>query len=115
MVFPDFYRLPIFGLAVFCGKAWRKKIPERSEDDFFPANQPGRPPCTKNAIQDLCRVKTEKHLFAFGGKTQGGEKYHRGTSPLLYLNVSSSFFSILVSSSYTLYTHRLRLCPNNPL
>jgi hypothetical protein len=23
-------------------KAWRKKIPERSEDDFFPANQPGR-------------------------------------------------------------------------
>ena len=64
MVFPDFYRLPIFGLAVFCGKAWRKKIPERSEDDFFPANQPERPPCTKNAIQDLCRVKTGKHLFA---------------------------------------------------
>ena len=23
-------------------KAWRKKIPERSEDDFFPANQPDR-------------------------------------------------------------------------
>ncbi|RHF07137.1 hypothetical protein DW701_11620 [Bacteroides eggerthii] len=23
-------------------KAWRKKIPERSEDDFFPDNQPGR-------------------------------------------------------------------------
>jgi len=23
-------------------KAWRKKIPERSEDGFFPANQPDR-------------------------------------------------------------------------
>ncbi|RGL30553.1 hypothetical protein DW831_18035 [Bacteroides uniformis] len=23
-------------------KAWRKKIPERSEDDFFPDNQPAR-------------------------------------------------------------------------
>ncbi|WP_373176721.1 hypothetical protein [Bacteroides eggerthii] len=28
-----------------CGKAWREKIPERSEDDFFPANQPAGPPC----------------------------------------------------------------------
>ena len=28
-----------------CGKAWREKIPERSEDDFFPANQPEGPPC----------------------------------------------------------------------
>ena len=62
MLFPRFYRRPFLGLAVFCGKAWRKKIPERSEDDFFPANRPkGGPPCTKNAIQDLCLVKTEKH------------------------------------------------------
>lgn len=43
-----FYFLHAFNLpfAGDCGKAWQKKIPERSEDDFFPANQPGGLPCT---------------------------------------------------------------------
>ena len=38
---PDFRFLTC--LAVFCrglSKAWQKKIPERSEDDFLLANQP---------------------------------------------------------------------------
>ena len=62
MLFPDFTGVCSLDWLFFCGKAWRKKIPERSEDDFFPANRPkGGSPCTKNAIQDLCLVKTEKH------------------------------------------------------
>ena len=65
MLFPDFTGVRSLDWLVFANdrcKAWRKKIPERSEDDFFPANRPkGGPPCTKNAIQDLCLVKTEKH------------------------------------------------------
>ena len=43
MVFPDFYRLPVFGLAVFCGKAWRKKYRSEARMIFFqPTSLKGR-------------------------------------------------------------------------
>ena len=34
-----FLTCPCLAFARVKGKAWREKIPERSEDDFFPANQ----------------------------------------------------------------------------
>ena len=62
MLFPDFTGVRSLDWLFFVARLGGKKIPERSEDDFFPANRPkGGPPCTKNAIQDLCLVKTEKH------------------------------------------------------
>ena len=45
-MFSRFYRPPALGLPI-CVKAWQEKIPERSEDDFFFANQPAGPPCGK--------------------------------------------------------------------
>ena len=39
MVFPDFTGLLFSDWRCFGGKAWRKKIPERSEDDFFLSSQ----------------------------------------------------------------------------
>jgi hypothetical protein len=40
------------------GKAWRKKIPERSEDDFFSVNQSAGPPCAiRPANGYLCGKK----------------------------------------------------------
>ena len=38
-LFSRFYRLRFLGFP-FWIKAWQKKIPERSEDDFLLANQP---------------------------------------------------------------------------
>ena len=38
-LFSRFYRLRFLGFP-FWNKAWQKKIPERSEDDFLLANQP---------------------------------------------------------------------------
>ena len=46
------------------GKARRRKIPQQSEDDFSPDGQArtGRLARTA-AIADLCRQKSEKHIF----------------------------------------------------
>ena len=38
-MFSRFYRLPALGLP-FLRKAWGKKIPERSEDDFLSPTKP---------------------------------------------------------------------------
>lgn len=40
-MFSRFYRPPASWIA-FLRKAWQEKIPERSEDDFFPANRARR-------------------------------------------------------------------------
>ncbi|OUO77838.1 hypothetical protein B5F71_08690 [Bacteroides sp. An269] len=53
-------------------KAWREKIPQRSEDDFFPANPNGAWPCSiqrqgarfavrkRNAEKRNCRTELIK-------------------------------------------------------
>lgn len=48
------------------GKARRRKIPQQSEDDFSPDGQArtGRLARTA-AIADLCRQKSEKHIFIY--------------------------------------------------
>ena len=46
-------------------KAWQKKIPQRSEDDFLLANQApkGGRLAANEAIQDFCRLKAEKRIL----------------------------------------------------
>lgn len=59
--FPDFIG-PGRWIA-FLRKAWRRKIPERSEDDFSPSTSPqGRLAANNEAIQYLCRLKAAKRI-----------------------------------------------------
>ena len=47
------------------GKAWREKIPERSEDDFFLANQPVGPPCPIHRTRTIFAGKKLKYEFLY--------------------------------------------------
>lgn len=59
MCFPDFIGLRPLGLP-FLRKAWQEKIPERSEDDFFPVNLPAGLPCAFSPANGyLCGKKWE--------------------------------------------------------
>jgi len=46
-------------------KAWRKKIPERSEDDFFPDNQPGRAALRELRGKQLFLQQEMRMLYIF--------------------------------------------------
>lgn len=62
-LFSRFYRLRFLGFP-FWIKAWQKKIPERSEDDFLLADQPRRAALRQiRGIRYLCRLKTAKQFL----------------------------------------------------
>ncbi|WP_368325640.1 hypothetical protein, partial [Phocaeicola vulgatus] len=46
-------------------KAWRKKIPERSEDDFFPTNQPDRAALNSQWQRAIFAVRNEMLISKF--------------------------------------------------
>lgn len=63
MLFPDFTGFSPLDWLFFVARLGGKKYRSVARMIFFPPTKPEGPPCTKNAIQDLCLVKTEKHLF----------------------------------------------------
>ncbi len=80
MVFPDFTGLLFSDWRCFGGKAWRKKIPERSEDDFFPANRPEGLPCAKQRNPIPLPSKTEKHRPDLQPKKRRMQTFNRSAS-----------------------------------
>ena len=61
MLFPDFTGFSSLDWPFFVARLGRKKYRSVARMIFFSPTNPEGPPCTKNAIQDLCLVKTEKH------------------------------------------------------
>ena len=64
MLFPDFTGVRSLDWLFFVARLGGKKYRSEARMIFFPATKPAGPPCTKNAIQDLCPVKTEKHRLS---------------------------------------------------
>ncbi|RGJ06436.1 hypothetical protein DXD78_06160 [Bacteroides sp. D20] len=61
-------------------KAWREKIPQRSEDDFFPANPNGAWPCS---------IQRQGARFAVRKRNMD---YN---TMLLFINLKKNYFSRL--------------------
>lgn len=82
MLFPDFTGFSPLDWPFFVARLGRKKYRSVARMIFFSPTKPEGPPCTKNAIQDLCLVKTEKHRLhcqsqsrsRFVGRTKKGCK-----------------------------------------
>ena len=63
-LFSRFYRLRFLGFP-FWIKARQKKIPERSEDDFFPVNLPAGLPCAFSPANGYLCGKKWKCVIRF--------------------------------------------------